>query len=204
MSNAKAVIEALVVVDMQRDFLDSAADAECVKVLINGILREVKEAKRKRLPIICLTYANQDDGFDSPKESWEYHATIPEIRKALKGYSRAYYAQKDEDGGGEMVMDILTGAEPRLGQEKPSYKGKLPKLRNYYTNDNKIIDFTIVGVNSDACVLSTCRDLVDCGHKCRVPSDTSMNVWDCSFAQESHLMAEDGVRVITNRRKVAA
>lgn len=218
MSNAKSITKALVIVDMQADFLermgDDPSDGEpcedtdwvndCYRKLLNSILREIKEAKSKRLPIVCLTYANQEDGFDDPKESWEYHATIPEIRNALKGYSRVYHAQKDDDGGGEMVMDILEGVEPRLGLEKPSYKGKLPKLRKYITDTCKIIDFTVVGVNADACLISTCGDLVDAGHKCRVPADAAMNVWDCSFAQESELMNADGVRVVGLKRAVAA
>lgn len=203
MSNAKSITEALVIVDMQDDFLDNAADDACVLLLVNNIIREVKIAREKRIPIICLTYANQEDGFDSPKESWEYHATVPAIRNALKGYSRVYHAQKDDDGGGEMVMDILEGRVPRLGLEKPSYKGKRPKLRKYITDTCKMIDFTVVGVNADACVISTCGDLVDAGHKCRVPADAAMNVWDCSFAHESELMNADGVRVVGLKQAAA-
>lgn len=211
MSNAKSITEALVIVDMQDDFLDRALSendnehaTRSINKLIKGILREVKAAREKRIPIICLTYANQEDGFDTPKESWEYHATDGEIRNALKGYSRVYHAQKDDDGGGEMVMDILEGRVPRLGLEKPSYKGKRPKLRKYITDTCKMIDFTVVGVNADACVISTCGDLVDAGHKCRVPADAAMNVWDCSFAQESELMNADGVRVVGLKRAAAA
>jgi nicotinamidase-related amidase len=213
MSKTKSITEALVIVDMQDDFLERMGDEGfmCIdevraayRKLLKGILREVKEAKRKRIPIVCLTYANQEDGFDSPKESWEYHATDSKIRAALKGYSRVYHAQKDDDGGGEMVMDILEGVEPRLGLERPSYRGKLPKLRKYITDEHKMIDFTVVGVNADACVLCTCNDLVDAGHKCRVPSDAAMNVWDCSFASASELVEADGVRVIVPERKAAA
>ena len=205
MSNAKSITEALVIVDMQEDFLHMIDSDSAMNTLLSGILREVKEAKSKRLPIICLTYANQEDGFDDPKESWEYHATIPEIRNALKGYSRVYHAQKDDDGGGEMVMDILEGVEPRLGLEKPSFRGKLPKLRKHITDECKMIDFTVVGVNASACVAATCGDLVDAGHKCRVPADAAMNVWDCSFADnlEDDALDFDGVR-ITNMKRAAA
>jgi nicotinamidase-related amidase len=217
MSN-KTINEALVIVDMQDDFLermgDDPSDGEpcddvdwwvrgCYKKLLNGILREVKEAKRKRLPIICLQYANQEDGFDSPKESWEYHATDAAIRKALKGYSRAYFAWKDTDDGSDEVGDVLHGLEPRLGLDKPSFRGKPNKLRKFITNPHKIIDFTVVGVNANACVASTCRGLVDVSHKCRVPADAAMNVWDCSFANESsELDGTDGVR-ITNMKRAA-
>jgi len=85
MSNAKSITEALVIVDMQDDFLDNAADDACVLLLVNNIIREVKAAREKRIPIICLTYANQEDGFDSPKESWEYHATVPRYPQRPQG-----------------------------------------------------------------------------------------------------------------------
>lgn len=196
MSEAKSITEALVIVDMQEDFLHAVDSDSAMNTLLNSVLREVKIARGKRIPIICLTYANQEDGFDDPKESWEYHATIPEIRNALKGYSRVYHAQKDDDGGGEMVMDILEGVEPRLGLEKPSFRGKLPNLRKYITDPCKIIDFTVVGVNSDACVLATCGDLIDAGHKCRVPCNATMNVWDCSFGGEGELTYTPGIRLV--------
>ena len=218
MSNAKSITEALVIVDMQDDFLkrmgDNPSDGEpcedvdwvqkCYKKLLNGILREVKEAKRKRLPIVCLQYANQEDGFDSPKESWEYHATHSPIRKALKGYSRAFYAWKDTDDGSDEVADVLHGVEPRLGLDKPSFRGKPNELRKFITNPHKIIDFTVVGVNANACVAATCEGLIAASHKCRVPADAALNVWDCSFADESSELDEiDGVR-ITNMKCAAA
>lgn len=219
MSNTNTITEALVIVDMQEDFLGMIGDAwtngvaninyvdkteKAYNKLMKGILREVKEAKRKRLPIICLQYANQEDGFDSPKESWEYHATNSTIRKALKGYSRAYYVWKDEDDGSEEVLDVLNGVEPRLCLDKPSFRGKPNKLRKFITDECRIIDFTVVGVNADACVKATCGGLIDASHKCRVPADASMNVLDCTFADESSGLNEmDGVR-LTNMKRAAA
>ena len=204
MSKAKSIDKALVIVDMQEDSLHMIDSDSAMDTLLSGILREVKEAKSKRIPIICLTYANQEDGFDDPKESWEYHATIPEIRNALKGYSRVYHAQKDDDGGGEMVMDILEGVEPRLGLEKPSFRGKPNKLRKFNMTEG-IIDFTVVGVNASACVAATCGGLVDSWHMCRVPADAALNVWDCSFADnlDDDALDFDGVR-ITNMKRAAA
>lgn len=217
MSN-KTATEALVIVDMQEDFLGMMGDEwmngcgnldygkteKAYNKLMKGILREVKEAKRKRLPIICLQYANQEDGFDSPKESWEYHATDPKIRKALKGYSRAFYVWKDNDDGSEEVMDVMRGIMPRNELDTPSYRGKPNKLRKFITNEHKMIDFTVVGVNADACVSATCGGLVDVSHKCRVPADASMNVLDCTFADESSdLDSMDGVR-LTNMERAAA
>jgi nicotinamidase-related amidase len=194
---SKTITEALIIVDMQEDFLSYVDEDSAMDKLLNGILREIAVAKKKRLPIVCLQYANQEDGFDSPKESWEYHATAAEIRKALKGYTRTFYAWKDNDDGSEEVMDVLRGVEPRNGLDKPSFRGKPNKLRKFITDEHKIIDFTVVGVNADACVAATCGGLVDVSHKCRVPADASMNVLDCTFADESSGLDEiDGVRVI--------
>ncbi len=211
MSKAKSITEALIIVDMQDDFLDRMSDevgdevaAAAYKKLIKGILREVKEAKRKRLPIVCLQYYGMDDGFDSPRSSWCYHATDTAIRKALKGYSRAFYAWKDDDSGAEEVMDVLNGLKPRLGLDTDTYKGKPNKLRKFITDEHKMIDFTVVGVNADACVADTCAGLIDASHKCRVPADAALNVWDCVFADESSELDEiDGVR-ITNMKRAAA
>jgi len=204
----KTISEALVIVDMQADFLDRMGDEVgekyaniAHKKLMKGVLREVKEAKKKQLPIVCLQYANQADGFDCPKEAWEYHATHSAIRKALKGYSRAYFARKDNDDGSEEVLDVLHGVEPRNELDKPSFRGKPNKLRKFITDEHKMIDFTVVGVNADACVASTCGGLIDASHKCRVPADASLNVWNCSFADESdELSGIDEVRIIQQRK----
>jgi nicotinamidase-related amidase len=215
--SSKTATEALVIVDMQEDFLgmmgmpmdgngnpDYDLAATAYKKLMKGILREVRESKRKRLPIICLQYANQEDGFDSPRSSWAYHATDSKIRKALKGYSRAFYVWKDNDDGSEEVLDVLNGVMPRNELDTPTYKGKANKLRKFITDEHKMIDFTVVGVNADACVKATCGGLVDASHKCRVPADASMNVLDCTFADESSGLDEmDGVR-LTNMVRAAA
>jgi nicotinamidase-related amidase len=145
-----------------------------------------------------------DDGFDTAIESWNYHATIAEIRTALKGYSRSYFVWKDDDCGSEEVYDVLRGIEPRLGLDKPSPRGKRNPLRKFITNTRKMIDFTVCGVNASACVAATCGGLVDMGHKCRVPADAALNVWDCSFADEADELDDiDGVR-ITNMKMAAA
>jgi nicotinamidase-related amidase len=205
-----SINEALVVVDMQEDFLGMAGDAfqddesaderdvmAAVGKLMRGVLREVEAAKRKQLPIVCLQYANQEDGFDDPKESWEYHATAAEIRKALKGYPRAFYVWKDNDDGSEETLDVLNGVMPRNMLDKSAFRGKRNKLRKFITDEHKMIDFTVVGVNADACVAATCCGLIDAGYKCRVPSDASMNVRDCTFADESSELDNiDGVRII--------
>lgn len=214
MSNKhKSLQAALIIVDMQADFLDRAGDdcgeeagAAASKKLMAGVLREVKEAMRKRLPIVCLTYTDQDDGFEHPAESWAYHATDEAIRKALKGYTRAYYALKDTDDGSEEVTSVLEGVEPRRGMDKPSYRGKPNKLRKFITDGHSsCVDFTVVGVNASACVAATCEGLVDCGHICHVPADAAMDVWGtCPFADESARLDDiNGVR-ITNMKRAAA
>jgi len=216
MSKTPTLQSALVIVDMQDDFLERMGDdfsddeqcedadlvQKCYKKLLNGIIREVKEAKKKRLPIVCLQYANQYDEFDTPR-FWAHYATTAAIRKALKGYSRAYFVWKDTDSGADEVMDVLEGVEPRLGVDTLTYKGKPNELRKFITNKRKMIDFTVAGVNAAACVAATCDGLVSMGHKCRVPADAAMNVWDCTFADESdNLDFLDGVRVIRQKRKV--
>lgn len=208
-----SITKALIIVDMQEDFLDRMSDSEdyktataAYKKLMKGILREVEVAIKNRLPIVCLQYANQEDGFDHPATSWAYHATTYEIRKALKGYSRVYFAWKDEDGGGDEIYDVLHGVEPLLGVDKPSYRGKPNKLRKFITDEHEMIDFTVVGVNASACVAATCGELVDMGHRCRVPADAALNVWDCAFADDLDDCALDfdGVRITNMVRGAAA
>jgi len=208
-----SINEALVVVDMQEDFLGMAGIdydgkrldgdfiTESLNKLMRGVLREVEAAKSKQLPIVCLQYANQEDGFDDPKESWEYHATAAEIRKSLKAYPRVFYVWKDNDDGSEETLDALAGKMPRNMLDKSAFRGKRNKLRKFITDDSKMIDFTVVGVNADACVVSTCGGLIDAGYKCRVPADASMNVRDCTFADESEsLQYLYGVRIIHQRK----
>ena len=134
--------------------------------LINNIVKQIKWAKKNKLPIICLEYDDlcyEDDGYSAV-------ITHKTIRKNLYKYPLKWYAKKDTDNGYEEVMDVLQGIEPRKGLRD----GKLQKLISKKTK----MTFRVCGVNLSACVSETICDMIKFSHNVEIVQGTVRNVFD--------------------------
>jgi len=168
--------ECLVIVDMQDYFLGNL-DSISSKIvnnpirrtyLIECILREIKNARKKGMPIICLEYADLDYDGDGIFATY----TCKEIRLALRNYRKAYYALKDQNDGSEEIIDIMNGVIPRRDIPRNT------RTPVKYLNNGEDVKAYICGVNLDACVRETEYGLLDKGHDAVLIADCVRNVYD--------------------------
>jgi nicotinamidase-related amidase len=101
----------LVIIDMQEEFIETAQHA------LTGVFQAIRRAKANKSPILVVEYKSCGN-------------TLPEIRRALKGYSRVRTVTKFDDDGSEEISQSLR--------------------RNRFSRKLRIC-----GVNLDACVRST-------------------------------------------------
>lgn len=110
---------ALVIIDMQWNF-PSSRDAR----LQTNIIRQIRLAKKKNYPIICLEYIG--DG-----------RTIPKIRKELEDYKNKFFFRKNWDDGSDKILSI---------------KNKLPsKFRVCGVNTDACVFETVVNLSDELC-----------------------------------------------------
>lgn len=137
------------------------------QALVNAVRAQVRWAKKHRIAIIVLEYANleYDDG--------GYYATRThdDIRFEIGNYSRAWYALKDTDAGHEEVLDVMRGEEPRLGL-KNGWKRHINPLRKLMKPADEVT-FRVCGVNLCACLAESINGLLDEGHAIEIAANAS-------------------------------
>ncbi len=137
------------------------------QALVNAACAQVRWAKRNRLPIIVLEYANLEydgDGYFATR-------THDDIRAEIGSYSRAWYALKDTDSGSEEVLDVMRGEEPRQGL-KNGWKRHINPLRKLMKPADEVT-FRVCGVNLCACLKETIDGLLDEGHNIEIAANAS-------------------------------
>lgn len=187
--------KALIVCDLQPYFTGELGITDQFGVkdgreqaLIDAACDQVRWAKRHRLPIIVLEYANleyDDDGYKATR-------THDDIICEIGNYTRAWYALKDTDSGHEEVLEVMRGEEPRQGLKNGYNRQKNP-LRKML-KDGEEVTFRICGVNLVACVKETIDGLRDYGHPIEIAANATR---DC----EGDMTAYDA-RCFDNRVKV--
>lgn len=178
------MLECLVIVDMQDYFIGEIGIINGNRIdtrrgyLVAQIIKHIKIAKKKGIPIICLEYVDMNYYDDCIAATW----TCKEIRDELKYYKKAYYALKDIDNGSVAVIDVLTGVQPRRGLAR---KGK--RLHKWIKGNQKV-SFTVCGVNLHACVHDTVESLKNKGHTVCIIPEATRNVWndDCIDMKTVH------------------
>ena len=81
--------QGLVIVDMQYEFKESFN-----KRIINECIREIRRAKRLKLPIFIVEYVGCD-------------STVEEIMDAVNGYKKTYAIEKiDDDGSKDLQQEF--------------------------------------------------------------------------------------------------
>jgi nicotinamidase-related amidase len=170
---------ALVVVDMQNDFVRKGAPMElslCRSAVPNA-KRVIDACRAGRIPIVYLKF------IAGPKESliWTWSPTlVPEVKCCWKNHKRAY-----ADGGKEAeVTDIVEELYPKPGDhvvEKYSYGGF------YETNLHSILlachatDLIILGCATPFCIDDTVTEAFNRQYRVFLVSDATG-----SFDEEFH------------------
>lgn len=113
MPTNRKIHQGLVIIDMQYDFKESFN-----KRIINECIREIRRAKRLKLPIFIVEYVGCDE-------------TVEEIMQAVNGYKKAFFIEKGDDDGSDVLSDFFWE-------------------NNYYFNSLRIC-----GVNACCCVAET-------------------------------------------------
>ena len=181
---------ALVIIDMQRDFLEPGGFGESlgndVSLLARAITpcRALLEAMRARGVLIIHTReGHRPDLSDAPKAKVERGA--PSMRIGAPGPMGRILIR------GERGHDIIDALAPRKGEPVIDKPGK----GAFYATDlgpmlhlRGIETLIVCGVTTEVCVHTTVREANDRGYKCLVPGDCC-----ASYFPEFH---EVGLRMI--------
>ena len=181
---------AVVMIDMQRDFLEPGGFGESLGNDVSllgkavGPCRALLEAMRARGVLIIHTReGHRPDLSDAPKAKVERGA--PSMRIGAHGPMGRILIR------GEKGHDLIDALSPRKGEPVIDKPGK----GAFYATDlqsilvNKGIETLIVcGVTTEVCVHTTVREANDRGYKCLVPGDCC-----ASYFPEFH---EVGLRMI--------
>jgi biuret amidohydrolase len=164
---------ALVVIDMQRDFLEPGGFGETLGNKVSLLQAAVKpclallEAARKRAMLIVHTReGHRPDMSDAPKAKVE--RGDPRLRIGAKGPMGRILIR------GEPGHDIVASLYPKEGEtviDKPG-KGAFYATDLHPVLQNRGIENLIVcGVTTEVCVHTTVREANDRGFRCIVPGD---------------------------------
>ncbi len=181
---------ALVIIDMQRDFLQPGGFGETLgnKVsLLDAAVKPIKAvleaARRLKMLVIHTREGHRTDLSDAPKAKVERGA--PHLRIGAKGPMGRILVR------GEAGHDIVPELYPKEGETVVDKPGK----GAFYATDlgailqHRAIESLIVcGVTTEVCVHTTVREANDRGFKCLVPGDCC-----ASYFPEFH---EVGLRMI--------
>jgi nicotinamidase-related amidase len=181
---------ALVIIDMQRDFLEPGGFGETLgnKVsLLDAAVKPIKAvleaARRLKMLVIHTREGHRQDLSDAPKAKVERGA--PHLRIGAKGPMGRILVR------GEAGHDIVPELYPKDGETVVDKPGK----GAFYATDlgailqhRGIESLIVCGVTTEVCVHTTVREANDRGFKCLVPGDCC-----ASYFPEFH---EVGLRMI--------
>jgi nicotinamidase-related amidase len=177
---------ALIVIDMQRDFLEPGGfgetlgnDVGLLARAIGPIAQLLEAARRHKLLIIHTREGHRPDLSDAPMAKIERGA--PSKRIGDRGPMGRILVR------GEPGHDIVPALAPRAGEpviDKPG-KGAFYATELGPILQHRHIDTLIVcGVTTEVCVHTTVREANDRGYRCIVPSDAT-----ASYFPEFHEVA---------------
>jgi nicotinamidase-related amidase len=181
---------ALVVIDMQRDFLEPGGFGETLgnkvsllEAAVKPIASLLEAARKVGMLIVHTREGHRPDMADAPKAKVERGE--PHLRIGAKGPMGRILIR------GEAGHDIIPGLYPQEGEVVIDKPGK----GAFYATDlgailqhQKIENLIVCGVTTEVCVHTTVREANDRGFKCIVPGDCC-----ASYFPEFH---EVGLRMI--------
>jgi nicotinamidase-related amidase len=174
---------ALVIIDMQRDFLLPGGFGESLGNDVSRLTAAVRPcawllevARARRMLVIHTREGHRPDLTDAPKAKVE--RGVPTMRIGAVGPMGKILVR------GEPGHDIVAELYPREGEpviDKPG-KGSFYATDLHLILQNKGIENLIVcGVTTEVCVHTTVREANDRGYRCIVPGDCC-----ASYFQEFH------------------
>ncbi len=164
---------ALVIIDMQRDFLEPGGFGETLGNNVSLLDAAVKPcaavldaARRRKMLVVHTREGHRPDLSDAPKAKVERGE--PHLRIGAKGPMGRILIR------GEPGHDIVAKLYPKEGEavvDKPG-KGAFYATDLHAILQNRGIESLIVcGVTTEVCVHTTVREANDRGFKCLVPGD---------------------------------
>ncbi|OZB55668.1 MULTISPECIES: cysteine hydrolase [unclassified Thiomonas] len=184
---------ALLVIDMQRDFLDPSGyaaqaglDVEALRASIPGVRTLLEAARRQGLLIIHTREGHRPDLSDCP------------LSKLMRSVRSGATIGSDGPLGrllvrGEFGHDFIDTLAPRPGEcviDKPGYSAFHQTDLQQILGARGIRQLILSGVTTEVCVHSTLRSAVDHGYNCWIATDA------CASADASlHQAALDMVAV---------
>jgi len=164
---------AIIVIDMQRDFLEPGGFGETLGNDVSLLQKPVKPikslldaARKKGIFIIHTREGHRPDLSDAPRAKVERGA--PSLRIGAKGPMGRILIR------GEAGQDIVPELYPIEGEpviDKPGkgafFATELHPMLNYRNIESLIV----CGVTTEVCVHTTVREANDRGYKCIVPGD---------------------------------
>ncbi len=174
---------ALVIIDMQRDFLLPGGFGESLGNDVSRLMAAVRPcawlleiARARRMLVVHTREGHRPDLSDAPKAKVERGS--PSMRIGDVGPMGRILVR------GESGHDIVAQLSPREGEpiiDKPG-KGSFYATDLHLILQNKGIENLIVcGVTTEVCVHTTVREANDRGYRCIVPGDCC-----ASYFQEFH------------------
>src|SRR5579864_6373587 len=181
---------ALVIIDMQRDFLEPGGfgealgnDVSRLSVAIGPCKALLEVARARRLLIIHTREGHRPDMTDAPKAKVERGA--PRLRIGDPGPMGRILIR------GEPGHDIVRELYPRSGEpvvDKPGKGAFYATDLHLLLQDRGVESLIVCGVTTEVCVHTTVREANDRGYRCIVPADCC-----ASYFPEFH---EVGLRMI--------
>jgi biuret amidohydrolase len=164
---------ALVVIDMQRDFLEPGGFGETLGNDVSLLNRAVKPIRslldawrRRELLVIHTREGHRPDLTDAPRAKIERGS--PKLRIGSPGPMGRILIR------GEKGHDIVPELYPQAGEPVVDKPGK----GAFYATDLQSIlqhrgieDLVVCGVTTEVCVHTTVREANDRGYRCLVPGD---------------------------------
>jgi len=181
---------AIVMIDMQRDFLEPGGFGEALGNDVSLLKRAVKPcralldaARKKGVLVIHTREGHRPDLSDAPRAKLERGA--PSMRIGAKGPMGRILIR------GEPGHDLIPELYPIDGEpviDKPGKGAFFATDLGLILQDRKIESLIVCGVTTEVCVHTTVREANDRGYRCIVPSDCC-----ASYFPEFH---EIGLRMI--------
>ena len=171
---------ALIVIDMQRDFLDAGGyaanaglDVSLLRQAIVPISTLLAAARQKKLLVVHTREGHRPDLTDCPP--------------AKLARSRSAGAEIGSTGPlgrllvqGEQGHDIIDELYPKADEpviDKPGYSAFAHTNLEFILRKNNIEKILFTGVTTEVCVHSTLRDATDRGYQCVLVSDACASAY---------------------------
>ncbi len=181
---------AIVIIDMQRDFLEPGGfgealgnDVSRLTVAVRPCMALLEAARKRGMLVIHTREGHRPDMTDAPKAKVERGA--PHMRIGDEGPMGRILIR------GEPGHDIIPDLYPRKGEpvvDKPGKGAFYATDLGLLLQDRSIENLVVCGVTTEVCVHTTVREANDRGYRCIVPADCCG-----SYFPEFHEM---GIRMI--------